>query len=169
MRHEHTPTLNERAPLVAAVRMLEVAQRDVAANAAPDPFHFMTMPQAFLFQYVLWAPNGVPQATLVEHLHTTPAAVSQMVRRMARIGLVRLDKHPTDGRCTLVVATEKGREQYAWVSSTIASRDRQWHAASSRRHTHAEGLDAYVRGGLALWKWDRGLTSWPYATGLRAS
>ncbi|WP_084076965.1 MarR family winged helix-turn-helix transcriptional regulator [Demequina sp. NBRC 110057] len=156
MDDERAPSLSERAPLVEAVRLLEARMRDVAAIAAPDPFSFMTLHQAFLFQHLARAPGGLPQATLVERVNTSAPAVSQMVGRMVLKRLVTIERHPLNERTRLVVPTERGFADYDWVLRMVASEDRRWRGGGNPDAAGTVSLDTYVESGMALWRWERG-------------
>ncbi|MFV0285552.1 MAG: MarR family transcriptional regulator [Demequina sp.] len=155
MDDENTPALSSRAPLLEAVRLLQTQMRDAAAAVAPDPISFMTLYQAFLFQHIARAPGGLPLATLVERLQTSAAAVSQMVDRMARKGLVDVEQHPRDGRCKLVIPTDRGYRDYDWAIGAATRHDQRWRLAAARSADEAPGIDDYVASGMALWRWER--------------
>lgn len=52
----------------------------------------------------------LPMASASARLQVHPTSVTNTVNRLERDGLVRRDPHPTDGRATLVVLTDAGRE-----------------------------------------------------------
>ncbi len=54
--------------------------------------------------------GALPLGRIGERLQVSPASVTNAIDRLAKDGLVRRDPHPTDGRTTLAVLTEDGRE-----------------------------------------------------------
>ncbi len=57
----------------------------------------------------LCAPGPVPLKSITRALDVTPAATTDLARRLQRRRLVRLEPHPTDHRSRLAVLTEPGR------------------------------------------------------------
>ena len=57
----------------------------------------------------LCAPGPVPLKSLTRALDVTPAATTDLARRLQRRRLIRLEPHPTDRRSRLAVLTEPGR------------------------------------------------------------
>lgn len=61
--------------------------------------------------------------------HVRPQSMARTVGQLAEQGLVRLEPHPSDGRKTLVVITERGREavhegrvrRAGWLHQAIAN------------------------------------------------
>ena len=80
----------------------------------------MTALQARLARHLAIARTGLPLAVLAERLHISRAAVTQMVNRMARRGLVVRREHPLDGRCRLVLLTTSGYSEYALAMRGLA-------------------------------------------------
>ncbi|HET6302613.1 MarR family transcriptional regulator [Microbacterium sp.] len=52
----------------------------------------------------------MPMASASSRLQVHPASVTNTVDRLEAVGLVRREPHPDDGRATLVVLTDAGRE-----------------------------------------------------------
>ncbi len=57
----------------------------------------------------LCAPGPVPLKSITRALDVTPAATTDLARRLQRRRLIRLSPHPTDHRSRLAVLTEPGR------------------------------------------------------------
>ncbi len=58
-------------------------------------------------------------ASASARLQVHPTSVTNTVNRLERDGLVRRDPHPTDGRATLVVLTDAGRELVAHAAAAL--------------------------------------------------
>jgi DNA-binding MarR family transcriptional regulator len=54
--------------------------------------------------------GALPMASASARLQVHPTSVTNTVNRLEQDGLVNRDPHPTDGRATLVVLTDAGRE-----------------------------------------------------------
>lgn len=54
--------------------------------------------------------GALPLASASARLQVHPTSITNVVDRLERDGLLRREKHPSDGRATLAVLTEKGRE-----------------------------------------------------------
>ncbi|MEE1620343.1 MarR family winged helix-turn-helix transcriptional regulator [Zafaria sp. Z1313] len=54
--------------------------------------------------------GALPMASASARLQVHPTSTTNTVDRLERDGLARRDAHPTDGRATLVVVTERGRD-----------------------------------------------------------
>lgn len=54
------------------------------------------------------APDGLVQSELGAQLHLDKATVTELVRRMGRRGLVRVERDPDDGRRRIVSLTTEG-------------------------------------------------------------
>ncbi len=54
--------------------------------------------------------SALPMSSASARLQVHPTSVTNTVNRLESDGLVRRDPHPTDGRATLVVLTDAGRE-----------------------------------------------------------
>lgn len=64
--------------------------------------------------------NGaLPMASASARLQVHPTSVTNTVDRLERDGLVRRTAHPTDGRATLVVLENAGRELVAAASTSL--------------------------------------------------
>ena len=74
--------------------------------------------------YYVAAHEGCSPSEVAATLDLNKSAVSAMVRRMERAGVVRRAAHPSDGRSTLLYATPKGHEVRAqslrWVRRLTA-------------------------------------------------
>ena len=57
----------------------------------------------------LCAPGPVPLKSITRALDVTPAATTDLARRLQRRRLIRLEPHPTDRRSRLAVLTDPGR------------------------------------------------------------
>ncbi len=55
--------------------------------------------------------GSLPLSRVGERLQVSPASVTNAVDRLEQAGFVRREPHPTDGRTTLAVLTEAGRER----------------------------------------------------------
>ena len=63
--------------------------------------------------------GAIPMGSASARLQVHPTSVTNTVDRLERDGLVRRDAHPTDGRATLVVLEDSGRELVAAASATL--------------------------------------------------
>lgn len=63
--------------------------------------------------------GALPMASAGARLQVHPASVTNTVDRLERDGFVRREAHPTDGRATLVVLTDAGRELVGHASRAI--------------------------------------------------
>lgn len=54
--------------------------------------------------------GSLPMGKLGDRLQVHPASVTSAVARLERQGYVRREPHPTDGRTTLAVLTDEGRQ-----------------------------------------------------------
>nr|WP_026339755.1 MarR family transcriptional regulator [Gulosibacter faecalis] len=52
----------------------------------------------------------MPTASVISRLQVHPTSVSSAVDRLATAGFVEREPHPTDGRATMLVITDSGRE-----------------------------------------------------------
>lgn len=91
--------LREIAELYATV--LGIARR---VNEADEP---MTATQRLLLIEVAAAKELRPRE-LARLLHTTPATITRAVDALEAAGLVERKEDPSDGRCRLVKATDRG-------------------------------------------------------------
>ncbi len=64
--------------------------------------------------------GSLPLARVGERLQVSPASVTNAVDRLVAAGLVRREPHPTDGRTTLAVLTEDGRDRVAEATDALA-------------------------------------------------
>ncbi|HLS25704.1 MAG TPA: MarR family transcriptional regulator [Beutenbergiaceae bacterium] len=53
----------------------------------------------------------LPMASATARLQVHPASVTNTVKRLEADGLVRREPHPTDGRATILVLTDAGRDR----------------------------------------------------------
>lgn len=81
--------------------------------------------------------GSLPLSRIGDRLQVSPASVTNAVDRLEASGLVRREPHPTDGRTTLAVVTEEGRDLAL----------RATHALEAIRYG-AQGLDATAAGAV---------------------
>ncbi|WP_269937246.1 MarR family winged helix-turn-helix transcriptional regulator [Arthrobacter sp. HY1533] len=65
--------------------------------------------------------GALPMASASARLQVHPTSVTSVVDRLERDGLVRREAHPTDGRATLVVLLEAGRELVEQATDVLNS------------------------------------------------
>ncbi len=64
--------------------------------------------QHFLLELLWESPEGLTVGEIAARLGVEDPAISRTVRRMAREGLVKKHRHPTDARQVVVELTDKG-------------------------------------------------------------
>lgn len=63
--------------------------------------------------------GALPMASASARLQVHPTSVTNTVDRLEAAGLVRREPHPTDGRATLVVIEQAGRDLAARATDTL--------------------------------------------------
>jgi len=109
------------APLIDAVIL---AARHIANDCEGRAGAYMTAVQARAAAHLSRAPYGLPAATLVERLGTTKQAVSGLIGRMERAGLIARTAHPFDGRSRLIQLTFRGADELEAIARRLAAFDR---------------------------------------------
>jgi DNA-binding MarR family transcriptional regulator len=112
----------ELAPLVFA--LLDAARTVSLAIDWIGPGAPMTAPQARVAARLARAPDGIPVVNVAEHFGISSAAASKILRRMSDLGTLEYGEHPRDGRCKLVLLTDKGRTLLAGSAKGLARQDR---------------------------------------------
>ncbi len=87
----------------------------------------------------LWAEDGQSQARLAARLRIEPPTVSEMVRRLSRIGLVTQRTATGDARARHVWLTERGRAIRPAVEAACQAVARQAFAGLTAAETAALG------------------------------
>lgn len=126
MRELEIGYLARHAPIMDGVRHAERTSR--RRGKATEAALVMTAIQAHYAQYLVRATRGMAMSTLAAHTRTTPANVSQIVRRMERHGLVRRDRSPTDGRSVVVRLTARGAHQFWQLLRRLRAVERGYRA-----------------------------------------
>ena len=127
-------------------RAANLWQRGVRAALAPSG---LTHAQFALLLAVCRLGRGgapVTQARLATHAGTDQMMTSQVVRVLARRGLVARRRHPADARAVVVAATPRGRAQAARALRLVAAHDAAFFATAGR---HAAVLQHLLRGLLS--------------------
>lgn len=97
---------------MAAVTSIMRAQQLVLASveASLKPFNLSFARYEMLTLLSFTRDGALPMASASARLQVHPTSVTNTVDRLERDGLARREPHPTDGRATLVVLTDAGRE-----------------------------------------------------------
>lgn len=103
-----------------------------------------------VFLSALWAQDGLTHSQLAARLRIEQPTVSKMLERLERVGLVRRERDPQDGRVSRVFLTPEGRAVRSEVLACWADLD----ARMTRRLT-AEQVVA-LRETLRLMREDLG-------------
>ncbi|WP_029144896.1 MarR family winged helix-turn-helix transcriptional regulator [Microbacterium luticocti] len=102
----------DAAPGMTLVTSIMRAQQILLArvDAALKPFH-LTFARYELLTLLSFTRGGrMPMASASARLQVHPTSVTNTVDRLEASGHVRREPHPEDGRATLVVLTDSGRD-----------------------------------------------------------
>lgn len=111
------------APAMVAVTSITRAHQLLLGriNAALRP-HGLTFARFEVLALLRFSRRGsLPLAMVGERLQVSPASVTNAVDRLEADGLVARAPHPTDGRATLAVLTEAGRDRLRGATSALGS------------------------------------------------
>lgn len=103
---------NEAAPGMAAMTSIMRAQQLVLSRVENvlRPFG-LSFARFELLRLLAFSRGGrMPMASVVTRLQVHPASVTSVVDRLSRADLVMREPHPQDGRATMLVLTDEGRE-----------------------------------------------------------
>ncbi|MDT3442485.1 MULTISPECIES: MarR family winged helix-turn-helix transcriptional regulator [unclassified Pseudofrankia] len=81
-------------------------------------------------------PEGVRATDLAERIGQHKQIVGTIVDELVRLGYVRREPDPADGRAKLVVPTDRGQDEIAKARAILATIE--------RRHEESLGADAYA-------------------------
>lgn len=84
----------------------------------------MTVAQALPARHFADNDPGIPMTEVAARSGMTAPAVTLMLRRMTRTGMVVRSESPTDGRVVLVRLTASGQREFEAISARLAAIDR---------------------------------------------
>lgn len=87
-------------------------------------FDDWTLAQCRVFQRV--APDGSRLTDLADQAQMTKQSASVMVDQLERLGYVRRDPDPTDGRARLIVIEQRGRQAVEVAKTTLEQIYSEW-------------------------------------------
>lgn len=111
-KHERSfPDAFERHGLIAMFALRALAQRaNDCTNETLAPLGLNAAKYNYLVVLYLSDTPALTLNELSEHIHTSNATVTSMVKTLEADGFLRRAAHPTDGRSVLVRLTAKGRK-----------------------------------------------------------
>lgn len=105
------------AAVTSIMRVQQIMLARVEAALKPYGLSFARFE---LLQLLSFTHDGaMPMASASARLQVHPTSVTNTVDRLERDGLVQRRAHPTDGRATLVVLEDSGRERAAIATETL--------------------------------------------------
>jgi len=106
--------------MAAVTSIMRVQQLMLArVEAALKPYQLSFARYEMLTLLSFTKGGALPMTSASVRLQVHPTSVTNTVNRLERDGLVRREAHPTDGRATLVVLEETGRELVAAASAHL--------------------------------------------------
>ncbi len=105
--------------------LLDAARAISAEVEARTGDAHMTVAQARLARHFAASDPGVPMTELAARSGMTAPAVTQMLQRMTRKGLVHRSDNPFDSRSVIVRLTASGLREFRAISARLASIDRE--------------------------------------------
>ena len=112
---------DDAAPGMGVVTSIMRAQQLLLARAdAVLGDHDLTFARFEVLTLLSFPREGrLPMGKLGARLQVHPASVTSAVDRLERQGFVRREPHPTDGRTTLAVLTDEGRDVAARAGARL--------------------------------------------------
>ena len=112
---------DDAAPGMGVVTSIMRAQQLLLARAdAVLGDHDLTFARFEVLTLLSFTREGrLPMGKLGARLQVHPASVTSAVDRLERQGFVRREPHPTDGRTTLAVLTDEGRDVAARAGARL--------------------------------------------------
>ena len=105
------PESYERHGLIAMFALRALAQRvNDRTNLTLAPLGLNAAKYNYLVVLYMCGAPALTLNALSDHIHTTNATVTSMIKTLEAEGHVRRAPHPTDGRSVLVALTAKGRK-----------------------------------------------------------
>ena len=92
------------------IRLNRLFERAAAQHHGQDPDGIERAAYLLLVQLVKEGPLRL--TALAEAVHSDPSTVSRQIAQLVRAGLVARQADPVDGRASLLVATDHGREKF---------------------------------------------------------
>ena len=105
------------AAVTSIVRAQQLMLRRVEAALKPFSLSFARYEMLTLLSFTRG--GALPMASASARLQVHPTSVTNTVDRLERDGLVRRQPHPTDGRATLIVLEDAGRELATRASTVL--------------------------------------------------
>jgi DNA-binding MarR family transcriptional regulator len=107
-REHRWPAVPAMAAATSITRAHQILLRRIDEALAPYGLTFSRFEALALLHFT--RRGSLPLGKIGQRLQVHPASVTNTVDRLERDGLVRRAPHPDDGRTTLAVITDRGRE-----------------------------------------------------------
>ncbi len=116
-----------RENLDSYLARLEAALTSVRRHLAPGPEErgSLTPPQFIVLKFLLSDPSGLPASELATRVGVSGSAMTGMVDRLAKSGLVERRRSDEDRRVVWVKVTDEGRQVVASAMARRRARFRQ--------------------------------------------
>jgi DNA-binding MarR family transcriptional regulator len=115
--HGWADAANGMATVTSIVRAQQLLLGRVEAALKPFNLSFARLEMLTLLSFT--RDGSLPMASASARLQVHPTSVTNTVDRLERDGLARREPHPTDGRATLVVLTDAGRDLVARATARL--------------------------------------------------
>jgi DNA-binding MarR family transcriptional regulator len=115
--HGWTAAADGMAAVTSIMRAQQLMLARVEAALKPFDLSFARFEMLALLSFT--RESTLPMASASARLQVHPTSVTNTVNRLERDGLVSRNPHPTDGRATLVVLTDAGRELVAHAATAL--------------------------------------------------
>ena len=119
LAHGWTEAADGMAAVTSIMRAQQLMLGRVQTSLKPFDLSFARFELLTLLSFS--REGSLPMASASARLQVHPTSVTNTVDRLERDGLVTREPHPTDGRATLVVITEAGRELATETSAHLNS------------------------------------------------
>ena len=132
-------TRNRHEPQVGALLRMawEALQRDLYTGLRESGFHDLRETHRIALRYP--PVDGMRPSELAARLRLSKQATNDLLRDLERLGLVRLERDPSDGRARIVRYTERGWRLYDTGSELSRRIGERW-ATAIGRHEYARFL-----------------------------
>lgn len=115
--HGWEPAADGMAAVTSIMRVQQILLGRVEAALKPFGLSFARYEMLTLLSFS--RRGGMPMSSASARLQVHPTSTTNIVDRLERDGLVERQPHPTDGRATIVVLTDAGRELVTRATAAV--------------------------------------------------